>query len=218
MEHQPTPLAALVNLADVLIHAAERGAFLSRVITTRDGKEPYLTRYLLSAGPDDFPGLLKLFGVTEADERAKAVHRGREGLIYLHHIHRADDDPNPHTHPWEGFSLILRGGYKEELYMPSGEIERFRDGQRYMLMPTSCTFRTMTPGGPFAWNSIQSTKPHRISTLLGDTWSLVQTTNRVSSWGFLRLKPKSYRHGPGWREAEYVDFKRYFRELEETPA
>lgn len=36
------------------------------------------------------------------------------GNVYLHHILRSDDDPDPHDHPWNFVSLILSGGYHDE--------------------------------------------------------------------------------------------------------
>jgi hypothetical protein len=34
--------------------------------------------------------------------------------IFVHHIMRSDDDPDPHDHPWWFFTLVLRGGYYDE--------------------------------------------------------------------------------------------------------
>lgn len=34
--------------------------------------------------------------------------------LYLHHIVRPDDDPDPHDHPWSFISLVLKGGYWDE--------------------------------------------------------------------------------------------------------
>lgn len=44
------------------------------------------------------------------------LFKSRWGNIYLHHILRSDDDPDPHDHPWDFTSLILRGGYVDESY------------------------------------------------------------------------------------------------------
>lgn len=38
------------------------------------------------------------------------------GGIYVHFIYREDLDRDPHDHPWNFASLILRGGYTEELH------------------------------------------------------------------------------------------------------
>src|SRR6266404_3883909 len=39
---------------------------------------------------------------------------GDGGGLFLHVIHRNDDDRDPHTHPWNFTSLILKGGYLDE--------------------------------------------------------------------------------------------------------
>lgn len=36
--------------------------------------------------------------------------------LYIHRIYKADEDPYPHSHPWNFISLILNGGYIEELW------------------------------------------------------------------------------------------------------
>lgn len=33
--------------------------------------------------------------------------------IYIHYIARSDEDLHPHSHPWNFYSLILKGGYEE---------------------------------------------------------------------------------------------------------
>jgi hypothetical protein len=38
------------------------------------------------------------------------------GDVYLHHIVRSDDDPDPHDHPWGFTGLILKGGYTDHRY------------------------------------------------------------------------------------------------------
>jgi hypothetical protein len=38
------------------------------------------------------------------------------GNLYLHHILRSDDDPDPHDHPWDFTSTILSGGYTDETW------------------------------------------------------------------------------------------------------
>jgi hypothetical protein len=44
----------------------------------------------------------------------KGSTTGDEGGIFLHVIHRNDDDRDPHDHPWPFTSLILSGGYWDE--------------------------------------------------------------------------------------------------------
>ena len=42
------------------------------------------------------------------------VFKCRWFRVYLHEIHRADDDRDKHDHPWNFLSLLLTGGYVEE--------------------------------------------------------------------------------------------------------
>lgn len=41
----------------------------------------------------------------------------RWGCIYLHKIMRSDMDQDPHDHPWNFTSIILKGGYREHTYI-----------------------------------------------------------------------------------------------------
>lgn len=43
--------------------------------------------------------------------------------VYVHFIFREDLDPVPHDHPWAFWSLVLRGGYVEELHERPGSGE-----------------------------------------------------------------------------------------------
>src|ERR1700728_4812444 len=36
--------------------------------------------------------------------------------VYLHHIHRADRERDPHDHPWWFASLVLAGSYEEDVW------------------------------------------------------------------------------------------------------
>ena len=36
--------------------------------------------------------------------------------MYLHHILRPDDDPDPHSHPWNFTSFIITNGYMDETW------------------------------------------------------------------------------------------------------
>lgn len=48
------------------------------------------------------------------------------GDLYLHKIYRSDDDPDPHDHPWNFRTFVLKGGYYDESWT-------FVDGQRHRL-------------------------------------------------------------------------------------
>lgn len=53
--------------------------------------------------------------------------------LYLHWINEADSDRHPHDHPWNFCSLILRGGYTEDIYSYPGAPPRRRQHHRGSL-------------------------------------------------------------------------------------
>lgn len=50
------------------------------------------------------------------------VPRNEFGNVYLHEIHRSDDDRALHDHPWDNTSYIIKGGYVE--LTPNGSFDR----------------------------------------------------------------------------------------------
>jgi hypothetical protein len=46
--------------------------------------------------------------------------------LYLHEIHRADEDKHPHNHPWNYIGLVLQGGYLESTPEGTTAISRWR--------------------------------------------------------------------------------------------
>lgn len=52
----------------------------------------------------------------------------------IHNIHRADEDPDCHCHPWKFISLILIGGYREFA----------EDGSFKIRKPLSIAYRPAT--------------------------------------------------------------------------
>lgn len=55
--------------------------------------------------------------------------------VYLHKICMSDTDRDPHSHPWDWTSVILRGSYNEIRYaiMPSGIAEPIWDDTYFPL-------------------------------------------------------------------------------------
>lgn len=99
--------------------------------------------------------------------------------IFLHHILSSDPGIDPHNHPWDFVSLILRGGYEEHNY-------------------TSHT--TMLGGYKVHWNIwIKERRPgrfhfrrandrHMVVLEEGKTaWTLVLHFRRKNEWGFWTL-------------------------------
>jgi hypothetical protein len=87
--------------------------------------------------------------------------------IYLHKILLPDGDRNPHNHPWDFWSFILKGQYTEEFKIARGTHERPNTWRR----------------GSFHKMWIHNF--HRITLLEVPTWTLVFTGKRVQDWGFL---------------------------------
>lgn len=112
-------------------------------IMDRAGERVYLTRYFI-------------FG-----------HTYSTWALMVHQMHRPDDDACHHDHPWSFFTLILRGGYVEE-------VTNRRTGKVYM--------RRNRPG-MLLWRP--AAHRHRIHKLAdGGCWTLVLRFRRKQSWGF----------------------------------
>jgi hypothetical protein len=104
--------------------------------------------------------------------------------IYLHHIHRPDRDRDPHDHPWWFASLVLAGGYTEEVWPDKRDRSRshFRRRRRWTV------------------RSLGQSAAHMIATVDGPLWTLVLTGPRRSDWGF--WTPDGF---TGWRDYEYAE-------------
>lgn len=102
--------------------------------------------------------------------------------VFLHRIHKADDDTHLHNHPWpNALSVILRGGYAERWIgdASGGRRRRYfygKGGKRVNRLTSDCY--------------------HRIDQVLPQTWTLFFAGKRSRSWGF--LTPKGH-----------VDFREY---------
>lgn len=93
----------------------------------------------------------------------------RWGGLYLHRFYRSDGSRCLHDHPWPFVTLILRGGYFEELANPSvpvGGMPVWRPPGYCAAYPAQHKHRiTLAPDGP---------KP----------WSLVLVGRKERAWGF----------------------------------
>lgn len=100
---------------------------------------------------------------------------------YLHHILRSDDDRALHDHPWWNISIVLRGGYYEEMPLVSSkdyrtEVEFFGRGytRKEWRGVGSIIFR-------------RATDIHRLEVPqypLEPTWTLFITGRKTREWGF----------------------------------
>jgi hypothetical protein len=89
--------------------------------------------------------------------------------IYLHDIHEADADRDPHNHPWTFWSMVLRGSYTEQLHtVPYVHLDTWR----------------INHWGRFSLHRMGRETAHRITEAEPGLKTLVITGRRRSSWGF----------------------------------
>lgn len=90
--------------------------------------------------------------------------------IYLHHIHRADLDPDPHDHPWSFMSIVLTGDYTESVWRIKG--------RRADLDPETRV------RSRYSVRVLSRHSAHIITRVSRPLWTLVITGPRKSDWGF----------------------------------
>lgn len=97
--------------------------------------------------------------------------------IYLHRIFLPDADRHPHDHPWPFLSLVLRGGYVEEL----SEL-RMTPAQR----PKLRTMRRVGMRTHRRWSihRMPLRRAHRVALIEPGTMTLVLVGRRSKDWGF----------------------------------
>lgn len=89
--------------------------------------------------------------------------------VYVHDIHQPDTDRDPHNHPWTFWSLVLRGGYTEQLHpIPYVHVDTWRTN----------TWRR------FSLHRMDRSSAHRIVHAQPGLKTLVITGRRRSTWGF----------------------------------
>lgn len=106
--------------------------------------------------------------------------------LYVHQIFEKDNDRDPHDHPWNFWSLVLRGGYSEVVrpYVA----ERGRRRARVLHHKRRSLHRMPVHAA------------HKINAILPGTITLILTGPRKRQWGF-------------WTPEGFVPANRY---LEET--
>jgi len=109
--------------------------------------------------------------------------------IWLHHFVRDDQERHVHDHPWPAVSVILTGGYREEV----GEVA----GDRMVM-------REREFSAP-AINRIPATHRHRIAAVQPHTWTLMLVGKRTGrGWWFYNPAP----NGTVYREQPFGDTRR----------
>ncbi|MFG1858474.1 hypothetical protein ACGFJT_42045 [Actinomadura geliboluensis] len=101
--------------------------------------------------------------------------------ILIHRIQQDDLDRAPHDHPWPFASLILWGGYCEQVWDDPARLDTSRT-------------RTRKPG---SLRTIKLHQAHQITELRGDVWTVVLAGRHCGTWRFWTPE------GPiDWREYE----------------
>jgi hypothetical protein len=101
-----------------------------------------------------------------------ALDTGRSA--HLHNIMLSDTDRDPHGHPWRFTSIILWGGYREEIYVA------LQAGRVWHVPRIAIVDR-----GMFSVQAVPADRLHKVK-LLGNrpAWTLCFTGPRVQAWGF----------------------------------
>lgn len=89
--------------------------------------------------------------------------------LYLHHIHRADRERDPHDHPWWFASIVLAGAYQEQVWPDKRDpyVSKWRIRRRWSAA------------------SIGLSAAHIIRTTSeAPLWTLVLTGPKRTAWGF----------------------------------
>lgn len=110
---------------------------------------------------------------------------------YLHWIHEADPQPDPHDHPVTFLSIVLRGGYVEENTCGKGQPVMRPRGRRWWRREVRW------------FNFIRATHVHRIVHVEPGTLTLCFAGPPVHEWGFHTL-----RFG-GWFAGAWISWKDY---------
>lgn len=112
--------------------------------------------------------------------------------IYLHDIYHDDGDRDPHNHPWNFISIVLRGSYTERVHPePAG-----RMSQWYILKKHK----------RFSAHKMGQVAAHRIVYAAPGLKTLILTGRRASGWGF-------------FCDGEYVPWQDYERrQVEDNPS
>lgn len=122
--------------------------------------------------------IMKYRLVKEIVSRQGVVHFRRYKImetpwfaLYIHQICQSDMDQDPHDHPWDFESLILKGAYTEVYLDPECPEESI-----------SCSYYR----GDVVKH--KSTDAHKITLLTDEVWTLVYTTGNRRDWGYLTAK------------------------------
>ena len=114
-------------------------------------------------------------------------------VLRIHTIYRADEDKDPHTHPFGFWTFPLRG-YTEEVYT-----------QNHPSRPMWWTMH-LNHVKPFRWHWRPVDYVHRITNLKGKTLTIVIADSREQDWGFFQ---KDWDVSPRLTRRTFVPWRKY---------
>lgn len=144
-----------------------------------------VTRSDIRMGTDDRVGDDELYM-----QRLLAEFGPRRRSLRLHVIHREDTDNCLHDHPWAFWSVVLWGGYTEEIPAPDSTPEEAAAGypRRVTLTVRPGTFRKM----PFGYRHRITRLLKRVSVTLAyagpiqaEEWGFYTTTGKLTWHDFV---------------------------------
>lgn len=97
--------------------------------------------------------------------------------IYLHRIFRPDNDRHPHDHPWGFRSVVLKGGYVQEIFSLSRMA--INGSHRVNLSIPKVQVQKL-----FSTYRMTTWKAHRILSVRPGTITLVIVGRKIKEWGF----------------------------------
>lgn len=133
-------------------------------IVSRDGQEVYMKRWWL----------FNPYRRTEAGEAKRNWLMQRLPSVRVHLIRKGDSEPHMHDHPWNARSIILTGGYAEEVHAHPKLVPWMRKPTRLRMRVAGDT--TLLRFGEY----------HRIDEVSeGGALTLFITWGYRGTWGFL---------------------------------
>jgi hypothetical protein len=128
------------------------------------------------------------FCVKEIRSKAGELHFKRWRIIetpwfniYIHKICQSDKDKDPHDHPWNYRTIILKGAYKEMLCQTYEDTSTGESIRRIHRISVKEFHR---------WNSVKRKwyDGHKIELISAPVWTLVITGKHRGVWGYITDK------------------------------
>lgn len=177
------PFLDQMSLGNRILHHILGRIFQYRDITKEDVQ--YESQFALVRRANGTLGYDGFRRVTSLYLRRFYIIRKGPFKLFLHFINRSDNDRHMHDHPWDFSSLILSGGYMEELppWFP-----RVIRNTMFIKAPNTFSYRKAKP---FSIVKNKAEHLHRVQlhykedgTLI-PAWTLVHAGEARRVWGFL---------------------------------